>query len=152
MSSQLGVYRRVASLYKWDYQKAEMALAEEMARLNHLRRSCHRLDASLDALLDGGEPERVDADAREGMLRLAGELSGRLDSLRAAYDAQVLQVLDCRRRLLMARARRDRSAEKRDAARAAWQRARVEREAAELADIHVARRVRRSTTANVEGA
>jgi hypothetical protein len=30
MSTELRGYRRVASLYKWDYQKAEMALADAM--------------------------------------------------------------------------------------------------------------------------
>jgi polar amino acid transport system ATP-binding protein len=38
MSTELRGYRRVASLYKWDYQKAEMALADAMEELNRLRR------------------------------------------------------------------------------------------------------------------
>ena len=54
MSTQISAYRRVASLYKWDYQKAEMALADAMAQLNRLRRTCHKLDAEIDALLESG--------------------------------------------------------------------------------------------------
>ena len=114
MSTQISAYRRVASLYKWDYQKAEMALADAMAQLNRLRRTCHKLDAEIDALLDSGAgtPAAFDTSMREAVLRLVAELNGKLAAYRQAYDAQILVVLDLRKALMMAQVRKDKSLEK----------------------------------------
>ncbi len=152
MSVQLGGYRRVASLYKWDYQKAEMALADAMEELNRLRRSCHKLDAAIDGLLDGDGAALLDGGLREGVLRLAFELNAKLDVYRKAYDAQIVVVLDLRKQLMMAKVRKDKSHEKhRTAVAELWQ-ARAAKQVEELSDVYVANLVRRRAGHTAESA
>lgn len=140
MSTQISAYRRVASLYKWDYQKAEMALADAMAQLNRLRRTCHKLDAEIDALLESGTgtPAAFDTSMREAVLRLVAELNGKLAAYRQAYDAQILVVLDLRKALMMARVRKDKSLEKHREAVSLHRLARSAKEVEELTDVYAA--------------
>jgi chromosome segregation ATPase len=140
MSTQISAYRRVASLYKWDYQKAEMALADAMAQLNRLRRTCHKLDAEIDALLESGAgtPAAFDTSMREAVLRLVAELNGKLAAYRQAYDAQILVVLDLRKALMMARVRKDKSLEKHREAVSLHRLARSAKEVEELTDVYAA--------------
>jgi hypothetical protein len=150
MSTELRGYRRVASLYKWDYQKAEMALADAMEELNRLRRSAHKLDAEIDTLLEGDGAALLDAGTRDGLLRLASELRTKLEGYRKAHDLQVLIVLDLRKQLMMAKVRKDKSHEKhREAVAALWQ-ARTAKQVEELSDVHVANLVRQRAGHNVD--
>lgn len=140
MSTQISAYRRVASLYKWDYQKAEMALADAMAQLNRLRRTCHKLDAEIDALLESGAgtPAAFDTSMREAVLRLVAELNGKLAAYRQAYDAQILVVLDLRKALMMAQVRKDKSLEKHREAVSLHRQARSAKDVEELTDVYAA--------------
>jgi len=140
MSTQISAYRRVASLYKWDYQKAEMALADALEQLNRLRRTCHKLDAEIDALLESGAgtPAAFDTSMREAVLRLVAELNGKLAAYRQAYDAQILLVLDLRKALMMAQVRKDKSLEKHREAVTLHRLARSAKEVEELTDVYAA--------------
>lgn len=143
-----GNFKRVAKKYHWDYQAAELALADGLATLSGLKQTVDRLSADIDALLAQPETpfdlrQQFSADFQSTLHRLVHTLNGQLGEYRRAYFAQSGQVVALRQQLMLAKVRRDKSRERLQMAIADEYKARLDNEMLEIADRLNARKIAR---------
>ena len=152
MNSQIRAYKRVASKYKWDYQGAELELAENLKELTRLSRICNHLSSELDELLqvDSQSSHRVsiNPERSDSLFMLATSLNDKLAGYRLAYQQQTSRVVNLRKQLLQARTRRDKSRDKYQAAITAFHKQLEAKESNEIADLFAGRRHSRALIAS----
>lgn len=150
MNSRIQAYRRVASRYKWDYQTAELALADSLKELTRLSRLCSRLSTELNGLLqvDGQSTPVISIipEHSESLFLLATALKDKLVGYRRAHQQQASRVVDLRKQLLQARTRRDKSRDRYLAAIGELRERVQQKESDEMADLFVGRKYGRAPT------
>ena len=145
-----GNFQRVAKKYHWDYQSAELVLADAMAELSVLKRTVDRLSSDIDGLLKQPETpfdvrQQFSASHQITLHNLVRALEAQRSTYRQAYFAQSGRIVTLRKELMLAKVRRDKSRERQRAAIVADHKSRLDAEMLDIADRLNAKPINRSS-------